>query len=225
MPRLSEQLLAHLYRGEITRSDTWRTRLDTTTNWALTSAAAVISFSFASPSAPHTIIIAGGFLVFTFLILEARRYRYYDLWARRVRLLEDGVVAPLLREDEPDTDAVRELADLLSRPRLSISGWDAIGLRLRRTYAPIFLVLFAAWTFKLYEHPDPAPSFAALTERARVGLVPGSVVLLLAGVYVVLMVFLYLHSMRRPLPSGELRPRRSTRRPVSAIFERRTTNH
>lgn len=223
MPRLSEQLLAHLYRGEISRSDTWRTRLDTTTNWALTSTAAVISFSFASPNAPHTIILAGMFLCFTFLVLEARRYRYYDLWIRRVRLLEDGFVAPSLREDDPDPDAMRELADLLNRPRLNISSVDALGLRFRRTYAPIFGVLMAAWAFKIYEHPTVAPSFSALVARARVGMIPGAAIFVIYFVFVVGLVALYVHSLRRPLPSGELKPRKKTRRPVAAIFSRQST--
>ena len=32
---LSDDALVQLYRGELGRSDRWRTRLDTTTNWAL----------------------------------------------------------------------------------------------------------------------------------------------------------------------------------------------
>ena len=47
--------MAQLYRGELGRSDRWRTRLDTTTNWALTTAAAVISFGFGNASTSHVV--------------------------------------------------------------------------------------------------------------------------------------------------------------------------
>ena len=53
---LSDTAMAHLYRGELGRSDRWRTRLDTTTNWALTTTAAVISFGFANVSQSHVTI-------------------------------------------------------------------------------------------------------------------------------------------------------------------------
>jgi uncharacterized membrane protein len=41
--------LAHLYRGELHRSLIWRLRLDTTTNWAILSTVAILTFSFNNP--------------------------------------------------------------------------------------------------------------------------------------------------------------------------------
>src|SRR5438132_3762698 len=107
--RLADVAVAQLYRGEVSRSDRWRTRLDTTTNWALTTTAAVISFGFASASTSHVPLLVGIWMVLTFLFIEARRYRYYDLWNRRLRLLEDGYWAPTLRGEPIDPDAMREL--------------------------------------------------------------------------------------------------------------------
>jgi uncharacterized membrane protein len=216
-----DPMLVHLYRGELNRSDTWRSRLDTTTNWALTTAAAVISFALSSREATHAIILAGGFLVLTFLVLEARRYRYYDLWIRRVRLLEDGLVAPVLRDDEPDREALRELASLMSRPRLDVSLLDAVGLRMRRTYGPIFLVLSAGWVFKIYEHPTHAESLAQAIERCRVGVIPATMVIALGTLVVLLLTALWVRSFRRPMPIGELRPRRQPRRPMAELFRLR----
>ncbi|MGC9368830.1 MAG: DUF2270 domain-containing protein, partial [Paracoccaceae bacterium] len=43
--------LAHLYRGEVYRSTIWRTRLDTTTNWAVVTLGIALSIAFSSPSA------------------------------------------------------------------------------------------------------------------------------------------------------------------------------
>src|SRR6185369_13709295 len=41
--------MIHFYRGEVQRSNTWRNRLDTTTNWAVLTAGATLSFVFSSP--------------------------------------------------------------------------------------------------------------------------------------------------------------------------------
>jgi uncharacterized membrane protein len=38
--------MVHFYRGEMHRSQVWRTRLDTTTNWAVVTTAGLISFAF-----------------------------------------------------------------------------------------------------------------------------------------------------------------------------------
>jgi uncharacterized membrane protein len=206
--RPSETVLSHFYRGELARSDTWRTRLDATTNWALTTAAAVVSLAFASSQASHVIVLVGHFLVWTFLMLEARRYRYYDLWIRRVRLLEEGFLLPALRDETPDPDALRELADVMATPRLIVPLADALGLRLRRAYAPIFLVLTAAWLVKIVTHPMAAASLQDVRDHAHVGPVDGAIILGVVGVATVLGLLVFARSFRRPLPSGELAPRR-----------------
>ncbi|MCV5824980.1 DUF2270 domain-containing protein, partial [Escherichia coli] len=41
--------MVHFYRGEIQRSNVWRNRLDATTNWAVITAGATLSFVFSSP--------------------------------------------------------------------------------------------------------------------------------------------------------------------------------
>jgi hypothetical protein len=65
--------MAHFYRGEVTRSNTWRTRLDTTTYWAVLTAGATLSFTFSSPLSPHFVIPINSILVAVFLVMEARR--------------------------------------------------------------------------------------------------------------------------------------------------------
>ena len=42
---------AHLYRGEIYRSTVWRTRLDSTTNWAVVTTGIALSATFSSAEA------------------------------------------------------------------------------------------------------------------------------------------------------------------------------
>ncbi|MGH9902941.1 MAG: DUF2270 domain-containing protein, partial [Pyrinomonadaceae bacterium] len=88
--------MVHFYRGEVQRSNTWRNRLDTTTNWAVLTAGATLSFAFSAPANPHFVIIINSILVAFFLFMEARRYRYYEIWSSRVRVLETGYFAQML---------------------------------------------------------------------------------------------------------------------------------
>lgn len=71
--------LAHLYRAEVYRSTIWRTRLDTTTNWAVVTLGVALSIAFASPDASPIPLILVGILILLFLGLEARRYRYFNV--------------------------------------------------------------------------------------------------------------------------------------------------
>ncbi|NEU34743.1 DUF2270 domain-containing protein, partial [bacterium LRH843] len=72
--------IAHLYRGEVYRSTIWRTRLDTTTNWAVVTLGVALSISFASPDASPLPLVLVGVLIIFFLMQEARRYRYFNVW-------------------------------------------------------------------------------------------------------------------------------------------------
>ena len=88
--------MVHYYRAEIQRSNIWRTRLDATTNWAVVATGAAISFALASPENHYAVIILNTLLVTIFLWIEARRYRYYELWAHRTRLMETDFFAAML---------------------------------------------------------------------------------------------------------------------------------
>lgn len=213
---LSDTAMAHLFRGELGRSDRWRTRLDTTTNWALTTTAAVISFAFANADVAHVVLLVGIWMVVTFLLIEARRYRYYDLWNRRVRLMEDGYWAPLLRHEPVDPDAMRELAVELSRPQIQLSLFSAISTRINRAYGPILLVLFLVWFVKVYSHPRAPESVTDFMHRAQVGPVSGWVVSFVVAVLFAVVAFAFGSSFFARQPLGELRTRP---RPRRAVFE------
>lgn len=49
-------MLAHVYRGEVYRSTTWRTRLDATTNWAVVTLGIGVSVTFSSAEASPLLI-------------------------------------------------------------------------------------------------------------------------------------------------------------------------
>lgn len=218
-PVISEITLAHVYRAEVGRSTQWRLRLDTTTNWAITAAAAVISVTFSSVTAPPALLLVGAGLVSTLLVVEARRYRYYDLFARRVRLLEGSYLGALVRREPVSADFHAAFAAELVRPRFQLSLADSIIFRLRRTYWPIVGMLLGAWWLKLELHPSPATGMVEIAARAQTGPIPGSLMLLIWavswGTFVVMLVL----SLRSPLPPTELRaPARRGTAPLGAAF-------
>src|SRR5215469_9203781 len=88
--------LAHLYRGEVYRSTVWRTRLDSTTNWAVVTTGIALSATYSSASASPLPMVLVGLLVTVFLLFEARRYRYFNVWRARARLLETDLYAPMI---------------------------------------------------------------------------------------------------------------------------------
>ncbi|HYO64105.1 MAG TPA: DUF2270 domain-containing protein [Pyrinomonadaceae bacterium] len=225
--------MVHFYRGEVQRSNTWRNRLDTTTNWAVLTAGATLSFAFSAPSNPHFVILINSIVVAIFLFMEARRYRYYEIWSSRVRMLETEYFARLLAPESARKEewAVR-LADDLLTPHFTISEWEALGRRLRRNYLWIFLLLAASWNLKVYVHPTPVGSFAEFIRRSAVGVVPGDVILLVGVVFNIGLLVFALATVRLREATGEVLPehqftlpdfRRVTNWTPAAIRERRTS--
>lgn len=201
--------IAHFYRGEVQRSNTWRTRLDTTTYWAVITAGATLSFTFSSPLSPHFVIPINSILVTVFLVMEARRYRYYEIWASRVRVIETGYFAQMLAPDSVPRDqewASHLAADLLT-PNFTISVWEAIGRRLRRNYLWIFALLALSWNLKVYLHPVPADTFELFLQRATVGLVPGWMVFIVGFIFNGAVFIFAVSTIRLREATGEVLPR------------------
>jgi uncharacterized membrane protein len=209
--------MVHFYRGELQRSNVWRTRLDTTTNWAVITAGATLSFVFSSPDNPHFAIPINTILVSIFLFMEARRFRYYEVWANRVRVLETGYFAPMLshRTMPPDKEWADHISDDLVTPHFTISEWEAIGKRLRTNYLWIFILLALSWTLKIYIHPSPIPTLTLedrklfwdiFEKRARVGLAPGWLVITVGVIFNALTVFVAFSTMKLRNASSEVLP-------------------
>ena len=171
--------LAHLYRGEVYRSTVWRTRLDSSTNWAVVTTGIALSATFSSSEASPLPMVLVGLLVCVFLLFEARRYRYFNVWRARARLLETDFFAPMITGNGVRLDS--GWTDLLAQdyvvPRYHISFARAIGRRLRRTYAWIFVIQAIAYYGKLAIHPEPLTTLAELWERAAIGPIPGGLVI------------------------------------------------
>ncbi len=200
--------MIHFYRGEVQRSNTWRNRLDTTTNWAVLTAGATLSFVFSSPSSPHFVIPINSILVAIFLIMEARRYRYYEIWSSRVRVIETGYFAQLLApEGVPADEAWAEhlAADLIT-PHFTITEWEALGRRLRRNYLWIFALLALSWNLKVYMYPLPARDFTVFIERATVGIVPGWIVFVVGILFNTAILVFAIGTVRLREATGEVLP-------------------
>src|SRR4051812_11844451 len=217
LPAEFNTAMVHFYRGEVQRSNVWRSRLDATTNWAVITAGATLSFVFSSPDNPHFAIPINTILVSIFLFMEARRYRYYEVWANRVRVLETGYFAPMLshRTMPPDQEWAEHIsADLLS-PHFTISEWEAVGRRLRANYLWIFILLALSWTLKIYIHPGPIPTLTeedrrvfwdVVFKRAEVGLAPGWLVVLCGAIFNLLIFFVAFTTIKLKDASSEVLP-------------------
>ena len=170
--------MIHFYRGEMTRSNSWRQRLDATTNWAVITTGAALTFVFSEPTNTATILIIDSLFVLLFLFIEARRYRYYELWTYRVRLMEKNFFVGLLSPPfMPHADWADQITDSLKNPRFPIGLLEALGRRYRRNYAPIFLILAGSWIGKVYMHPTDVGSLAEFVQRAAMGPLPGWLVI------------------------------------------------
>lgn len=199
--------MVHFFRAEVTRANVWRTRLDTTTNWAVVTTGAAISFAF-SQTGNHVVILLNILLVTIFLLIEARRYRYYELWSYRVRLMETDFFAPMLVPPfHPSADWAETLSESLLHPTFPISTLEAIGRRLRRNYLYIYGIVGAAWLAKLALLPQPAHSFEALIARAAIGPINGMVTVMIALIFCMVVVLLSILTVRLQESAGEVLPR------------------
>ena len=87
-PATNLQVLAHFYRGELSRANVWRQRMDATSHWAVVSTMAIVSLAYSSTEASILLLPFCCMLLYLLLHIEARRYRYFDVWRMRVRMLE-----------------------------------------------------------------------------------------------------------------------------------------
>jgi uncharacterized membrane protein len=200
--------MVHFFRAEVQRANTWRLRLDTTTNWAVVSTGATLSVAFSQPDIHHGIIILNTLLVIWFLFIETRRYRYYELWSYRVRLMEtDFYAAMLVPPFHPSPEWAESLAENLLSPSFPISIWEAFGRRLRRNYAWIFLILYAAWVAKIWLFPLPAIGVDEFVQRSAVGPISGEIMIALGfGLYAFLLI-MALATINMTRATGEVLPR------------------
>lgn len=68
-------VVAHMYRGEMAREVSWRDRIDSTNNWAVTNIAAILAYAFSSEEVAQAIILVAMLIGVVFLLIEGRRFQ------------------------------------------------------------------------------------------------------------------------------------------------------
>lgn len=189
--------IAHLYRAEAYRSTIWRQRLDMTTNWAVVTTGIALSLTYSSAESSALPLVLVGLLVAMFLHLEARRYRYFDVWRFRARVLEIGFYVPILRGEEAHIplDRGTALSDDYVRPRFRISYLRAVGKRLRRNYAFIFIIQIMAYFGKIEIHPTALQSYDQFIQRAAIGPINGHISLACGVIFHSIWIFIAIYTL------------------------------
>lgn len=192
--------MVHYYRAELSRMTSWRDRLDRTSNWAITVTAALLSVSLSTPTAHHGVMLFAMLLVTLLLYVEARRYRFYDVYRQRVRQFERHYFAPLFAA-VPATEGADPWLQMLSQdlrhPRFRIDLMTAMTRRLRRNYLWMYLILLLAWVLKITSPKlqeegvvaDTARPLMRIVDNAALGPLPGWIVIaIVAALFVALAV-------------------------------------
>lgn len=190
--------MVHYYRAEMARMTSWRDRLDQTSNWAITVTAALLSVSLSTPTAHHGVLLFAMLLVVPLLYVEARRYRFYDVYRMRVRQFERHYFGQLFSPAPAGGPEpwLAMLAQDLRHPMFRIAFGLAVRRRLRRNYIWMFIILLPAWVLKIASPDlqegvqiDPVRPLDMMLGNAALGPLPGWLVMLaVAGFYVGLVI-------------------------------------
>jgi uncharacterized membrane protein len=178
--------MTHLYRGEMHRMTAWRTRLDTTSHWAILVTTGMTTFALGSRELPHYVLLLGLAINTIFMLMEARRYQHLHHSRWRLQLLERNYFAsqlqPVATVRDPQWRV--QLGGDLERPRVTISLFLAARLRLRRNYLMLIYFITAVWAAKLFISPQTPTRLSELYARLAVAeLFPSWLVAATAGFF------------------------------------------
>ena len=212
LPEPSVMPLVHFYRAESNRENVWRTRLDTTTNWAVVTTTWIIGAVFLHPNIPHIVVPIGSLSITLFLLLEGRRLQYYDVWRARTRMLEAHFYVPLVLHDRPllQGNWRQRLAEDLLLPTFKITQIQAIGMRLKRNYIGLYLVLFVVWIFKLFI--DSRTAGQGLFESMAIGPMSAWSIFAVVGIFHLVVAILFICSVPLVEHGRAIRPAPKTSR-------------
>lgn len=206
--------MSHFYRGEVGRIMAWRARLDNTTNWAITTTSTIFTVAFSIETVPHIIFLFNVGVVAIMLWIEARRYRFYDAFRARVRMLEAHFLVPVVvqKASPLEGDWRRLLAEDLLVPGFKITKFEALGRRLKRNYVFIFVIILVAWITKIFLHAKPPiDGWASFYKALAVGhSIPGWLVAIpLFSTLAAVIGISYWAAVRLPSEFTDFGPRRN----------------
>ena len=184
--------MTHFYRGELARMMVWRQRFDATTSLSVLATGSLMAFAVGNPEMTNLAMVINLCVLGFFSFIEARRYRYYDSFRARVRMLEVHFVAPaLLGYDRRLLEGTwrEQLAEDLITPSFKCSFAFALGRRFRHVYYALHTFVLLGWSGL---HALEATSPAAWLDRFSIERMPArmvvSLVLLWLGTLSVLIV-------------------------------------
>ncbi|MDB5526190.1 MAG: hypothetical protein JWM58_3953, partial [Rhizobium sp.] len=150
-----------------------------------TVAAAMLSVSLSTPSSHHGVLISAMLIILVLLWIEARRYRFFDVYRSRVRQFERHYFAQIF-SPQPDfaSNWLLILGEILRSPKFLITRRIAFARRLQRNYIHILLILLLAWILKIStpnlqdedSHREFTASVLEAVNDAALGPLPGYVV-------------------------------------------------
>ena len=194
--------VSHFHRAEIGRMAGWRDRIDRTTNWAITVVAAMLSLSLSTSSAHHGVLIFAMLLILLLLWIEARRYRFFDVYRARVRQFERHYFAQIFSpQEDHSANWLAIVGESLRTPKFHISHGAAFARRLRRNYIHMFTILLIGWVLKISTpslqnetsgNGGLVHTAAEAVNNAALGLLPGwLVVTVVTAFYIALFVIAF----------------------------------
>ena len=205
-------VMSHFYRGELGRMIVWRERFDTTTHWAVITVTGIITFAWTNDAPSHFMFILSNIILYLLLNIEARRYRFYDAYRARVRILEAHFIFPHLTQIAPLEGNWRELlGNDLMMPSFKISKWEALSRRLNRNYIWLFLITLVAWIGQLIHTAGSVTNFDEMKLALAQGL-PLSlpIFLVLAAAFYLYIAILSAIGVRGRKASGQFQTHRHT---------------
>ena len=205
--------MIHFYRGELGRIMSWRQRLDVTTTWAITSTTSIVTISFSLKGIPHIVFFFNIAYVWMLLWIEARRYRLYDAFRGRVRMVESHFFVPMISQN-PNLlvgEWRRLVCEDLILPSFKITRLEAVGRRMGN-YVFIFVIIILAWTMKIFVHAQtPIDSFGAFYAALAVQSLPSWVAcIIFFGTIVTVIALIFYVSRLSTEEVGEFRGSRSS---------------
>jgi uncharacterized membrane protein len=198
--------MSHFYRGELGRAMVWRQRLDATTTWAITTTSTIFTVAFSFREVPHLIFFFNLAVVTVMLWIEARRYRFYDAYRARVRMLEAHFLVPVVAQgiDLKQGNWRTVMCEDLLLPAFKISMLEAVGRRVKRNYGFLYAIMLAAWMTKIFLHTaEPIRSAGDLYRSLAVGNFPSWLVAAVIAVTFVVTTGMLIFATRRT--TGEFR--------------------
>jgi len=137
----------HLYRAEVGRLAVYKQRLDTTIHWTLTINlflwTMIFDMSYDKQYISNKIIllkILSYFTTFLFHLIDSRRYISYDEIKQRCVLMEKGMYACILNEEECYKNWKEELLNTWIEPKKNkLNIYKSMKIRLRNIFIYIYI--------------------------------------------------------------------------------------